>query len=62
MLSTFVTRLMVDVRRERSRIALRPAPPWPADELGDERAALRINSSVADFWASRLRQPCAGAA
>lgn len=54
---TMLARLLVDVRRERSKQALRPAPPWAADAttdgggLCDEAATARVAQATADFWA-----------
>jgi hypothetical protein len=47
---TMLARLLVDVRRERSKMALRPAKPWPVAELPDDRALARIAAATADFW------------
>ena len=46
-----LARLLVDLKREQSKALLRPAPPWPSADLGDEAALARVAEATADFWA-----------
>jgi hypothetical protein len=57
MTGTLLARLAVEARREKSRMALRPAPPWTPEEMGEEQALARIAQAADDaadgsgFWA-----------